>query len=85
MPPHITDTTILPYGYVLQNYRIEDLLGRGGFGITYRAIDLNLEKTVAIKEYFPKDIAFRHIDHTVQLIAESCNKDYYNGLKRFIV
>ncbi len=84
MPPHITDTTILPYGYVLQNYRIEDLLGRGGFGITYRAIDLNLEKTVAIKEYFPKDIAFRHIDHTVQLIAESCNKDYYNGLKRFI-
>jgi WD40 repeat protein/tRNA A-37 threonylcarbamoyl transferase component Bud32 len=31
-------------------YRIEDLLGCGGYGAVYRAIDMRLNKTVAIKE-----------------------------------
>ena len=33
-------------------YRIEKFLGHGGFGITYLAMDTNLEKRVAIKEFF---------------------------------
>lgn len=31
----------------MQEYRIERVLGFGGFGITYLAIDTNLDKTVA--------------------------------------
>ena len=34
-------------------YRIESPLGRGGFGLTYRARDLRGEREVAIKECFP--------------------------------
>lgn len=34
-------------------YRIETLLARGGFGLTYRARDLQNERDVAIKECFP--------------------------------
>jgi serine/threonine protein kinase len=35
-------------------YRVEQVLGQGGFGITYLALDENLEHRVAIKELFPE-------------------------------
>lgn len=41
----------LAIGQLLQNrYRIEALLGQGGFGAVYRALDLNINFRVAIKE-----------------------------------
>ena len=40
-------------------YRVVDLLGRGGFGVTYRAVDTGLERPVAIKEFFPRGAAVR--------------------------
>ena len=50
----------LPVGSLLNScYRVEGVLGRGGFGITYRAIDTKLEHSVAIKEYFPTIAAAR--------------------------
>ena len=49
----------LPAGYGLQEYRIETLLGVGGFGLTYLATDANLNLRVALKEYLPGDIALR--------------------------
>ena len=49
----------LPAGYGLQEYRIEKLLGVGGFGLTYLATDSNLNLKVALKEYLPGDIALR--------------------------
>ena len=36
-------------------YRIEKSLGQGGFGITYLATQVNLNRMVAIKEFYPKD------------------------------
>jgi serine/threonine protein kinase len=35
-------------------YRLEHVLGQGGFGITYLALDTSLEHRVAIKELFPE-------------------------------
>lgn len=51
----------LASGALLQNgnYRIEQVLGQGGFGITYLAMDLNLQRKVAVKEFFPKDFCDR--------------------------
>ena len=48
----------LPRGTVVNGYRIERILGSGGFGITYLAIDL-LDQRFAIKEYYPRQFASR--------------------------
>ena len=46
----------LPVGTALDgSYRIEGLLGFGGFGVTYAAEDFNLGTTVAVKGYYPID------------------------------
>ncbi len=51
--PRTPDDT-LPAGTMLvERYRIGSVLGRGGFGITYRAFDSHLQRFVAIKEMFP--------------------------------
>ena len=47
----------LPTGYMLGEYKIESVLGIGGFGVTYKAEDTALNATVAIKEYFPQAFA----------------------------
>ena len=46
----------LPKGVRLKNnaYAIGEVLGQGGFGITYKGGDLSLRRYVALKEFFPQ-------------------------------
>ncbi len=48
----------LPKGTELHGFRLEAMLGRGGFGITYRAVDA-IDQNFAIKECFPRQFATR--------------------------
>jgi len=82
------DSTV-PYrtlqkGEMLNWYRIERILGRGGFGVIYLATDTNLDHPFAIKEYIPGDIATRASDSQVQPITEEHGDMYRWGLDRFI-
>lgn len=53
----------LPAGDILLGrYRIDGLLGQGGFGITYVAQDLHLQRPVAVKELFPSGYVSRGRD-----------------------
>ena len=51
----------LKVGSTLQGgkYKITDILGQGGFGITYLAIQSGLERKVAVKEFFMKELCER--------------------------
>ena len=75
----------LPRGAMLHEYRIERLLGQGGFGITYLATDLHLDAQVAIKEYLPEEIAFRTHDRSVSPHASEHVERYQQGLENFLV
>ncbi len=49
--------TPLKSGTRLDAYEIRGVLGTGGFGVTYEAVEPELERRVAIKEYFPESLA----------------------------
>jgi serine/threonine protein kinase len=74
----------LPPQTELHEYRIEQVLGAGGFGTTYLARDTHLEKPVAIKEYFPSELAMRAAVGRVQPATSQRDADYRWGLDRFL-
>ncbi|MDH3233003.1 MAG: protein kinase [Alphaproteobacteria bacterium] len=74
----------LPQGYQLDDYVINRILGAGGFGITYLAHEKTLDRSVAIKEFLPRDLAVRGEDGgTIHPISSSDQEDFIYGLERF--
>jgi class 3 adenylate cyclase len=74
----------LPIGSTLMEYRLDNVLGVGGFGITYLAHDTLLQKDVAIKEYFPGASVSRGKDQSVTLTGPDMSEEYETGLDRFL-
>ncbi|MBP7867179.1 MAG: hypothetical protein KA419_14675 [Acidobacteria bacterium] len=76
-------TPALPPGTALgSEYRLGRVLGKGGFGITYVVSDVNLERRVAVKEFFPQALAARGTDQTTAVaVAEG---RFGNWRKRFL-
>jgi serine/threonine protein kinase len=81
----MTNLIALPSGTELVgDYRIERVLGAGGFGVTYLADEIALARLVTIKEYFPSDIAARTDGIGAAPRSQDCAGDYRWGLDRFI-
>ncbi|MDE2906517.1 MAG: protein kinase, partial [Acidobacteriota bacterium] len=60
------------------------VLGRGGFGVTYLAVDERDGGQVAVKEYFPVECAVRRDDHRVVARSGDRHEDSFRwGLDRF--
>jgi serine/threonine protein kinase len=66
----------LPIGSRLREWRLESILGVGGFGIVYRAKGVYFNEIVAIKEYFPGAISDRLGDTTVAPTTSSAEQLY---------
>ena len=62
---HLQPNTTLQGG----KYRIERVLGQGGFGNTYKGYNTEFEETVAIKEFFMKGVTER--DETTSVVSVS--------------
>ncbi|MEM7256242.1 MAG: serine/threonine-protein kinase, partial [Pseudomonadota bacterium] len=73
----------LQRGDTISCYQIEEVLGRGGFAVTYLAVDLNLDVHVAIKEYLPREIIQRDQQLNVSARRPEFVEDYNIGLSNF--
>jgi hypothetical protein len=79
-----SDFVTLRPGQVVGRYHIVSVLGQGGFGITYRAMDSELGREVAIKEYLPAALAIRQDGTTVLPRSNNAAEDFAWGRDRFI-
>ncbi len=75
----------LPNGSHVAEFRIEGLIGQGGFGIVYRAYDTSLHRAVALKEYMPSALAIRSADGRRAEPRSAANIPLFEaGLKSFV-
>lgn len=77
---HLFPSTVLKDRYI-----IGEVLGFGGFGITYKAWDKKLDTIVAIKEYYPSGIVNRVPgEKEVIIYAQKRRKEFDYGRDRFL-
>lgn len=77
---HLSPGTLLYH----DNYRINNKLGQGGFGITYQAVMVTLNKEVVIKELFFSGYSIRDISNST-ISIQSLEQSQYEEVKaRFI-
>jgi serine/threonine protein kinase/peptidoglycan hydrolase-like protein with peptidoglycan-binding domain len=74
----------LPVGTVLGGYELRSIIGKGAFGITYRARDVTLGRDVAVKEYLPTTLALREDRTTVLPISADHAEQFAWGRERFL-
>lgn len=66
-------------------YRLEKVLGVGGYGITYRGLDIRLERPVAVKEYYPSFWASRFAERGPEVhCMVGMEENYCKGIERFL-
>lgn len=76
---------VLPRGTRIAGFVLEEPLGRGGFGITYRAHSVQGGRVYAIKEYFPADFARRDIQgHVVAAENAEAARLFELGRRAFL-
>ncbi len=73
----------LSQGYLLDQYRIERLLGGGGFSLVYLAYHIPTQARVVIKEYCPDELCTRLPGGRVEPAAEERLPAFRAGIKRF--
>ena len=75
----------LQKGLILDgSYRIERVIGSGGFGITYEVEDVNLGNNFALKEYYPFDFGDRDGSMSVRPKSERHQKTFEWGRASFL-
>lgn len=82
--PTISAHDALPEGYRLGEFEILHVLGIGGFGIVYLAMDHALQRQVAIKEYMPASLSARGLASEVIVRSASHAETFALGLRSFI-
>ena len=76
---------LVPGTVLHSQYRINSVIGQGGFGITYDGTDIKLDMHVAIKEYFPNPMASRTTAISNDVTCSVDTEELYeHGMKNFL-
>lgn len=78
-----TGEALAPGSILCGRYRIDSILGKGGFGITYRSQDLKRNCAVAIKELFPAACVTRAYNHRTVCVCLGRGDSFAHLLLRF--
>ena len=74
-----------PHTLLAKRYLVGNVLGEGGFGITYIGLDTTLSKRVAIKEFYPMGAANRYSDDSNDVIVAAGKQEFFGtGVQRFL-
>lgn len=84
MTPPSDSALSLSSGTILNDYRIDEVLGKGGFAITYLATDIQLENQVVLKELLPDGIATRVDGSTVVSQTPDLQDDFRWAVDSFL-
>lgn len=82
---YTADPLVLPMGTKLDDkIVIGRVMGKGGFGVTYLGYDLRMDKTIAVKEYYPNGIAYRSPSGTEVSVADTKSVETFEkGAEKF--
>lgn len=83
MSGHVVDDDALRPGTRLDEFELIRVLGTGGFGIAYLALDHVLQRQVAIKEYMPTSLARRGASMAVAIRSAEHAETFARGLDSF--
>ncbi|MEE1516812.1 MAG: PASTA domain-containing protein [Lachnospiraceae bacterium] len=74
-----------PGTYLYDRYIVGNVIGYGGFGVTYVGWDARLEQKVAIKEYLPSEYATRMAGQSrVTVFGGNKTEHYHKGMRKFV-
>lgn len=80
-----SDGDFLPTATIVEGFRIDRVIGVGGFGVVYLAWDQALERHVAIKEYMPLSLCRRDVSSLeVSVRSERDVNTFDLGLRSFM-
>ncbi len=74
----------LPIGSYLGEFELTQVVGEGGFGIVYLAVDHSLQRQIALKEYMPSSLAERTSGMQVSSLSPEDEETFRKGLDSFI-
>lgn len=78
--------SLRPFTKLNGKYMVGKVIGEGGFGITYIGFNLDTELPVAIKEYFPAELATRDTlqGNTINVFSGEAKDLYREGLEKYL-
>lgn len=83
-PVQTVSENSLDIGTRVAEFEITGIVGEGGFGTVYLAIDHSLQRTVALKEYLPPALASRGTNKNVVVRSRRHQETFDAGLKSFL-